>query len=118
PEVDHEGRPLQMGDRVVWSLAVGCGACFFCAHELPQKCAHLVKYGHAAIGEAHTLSGGLATHCHLLRGTAVYRAPEEVPDLVACPATCATATVAAALRQAGDVEGATVLIQGAGMLGL
>jgi alcohol dehydrogenase len=116
--LDHERRPLQIGDRVVWSLAVGCSACFFCAHELPQKCAHLVKYGHAAIGAAHVLSGGLATHCHLLRGTAVYRVPEDVPDLVACPATCATATAAAALRHAGDVDGGTVLIQGAGMLGL
>jgi alcohol dehydrogenase len=78
----------------------------------------LLKYGHAALGEAHALSGGLATHCHLLRGTAVYRVPDDLPDLVACPATCATATVAAALRHAGDVSGATVLIQGAGMLGL
>jgi alcohol dehydrogenase len=44
--------------------------------------------------------------------------PAELPDIVACPANCATATTAAALRYAGDCRDATVLVQGAGMLGL
>jgi alcohol dehydrogenase len=115
---DLQGEPLRVGDRVVWSLTVGCGACFFCARGLPHKCDRLVKYGHERIRPAHALSGGLATHCHLRRGTAVLRVPAGVPDLVACPAGCATATVAAALRPAGGLAGAVVLVQGAGMLGL
>jgi alcohol dehydrogenase len=39
-------------------------------------------------------------------------------DAIARPASCATATVAAALRAVGDLDGRTVLVQGAGMLGL
>jgi alcohol dehydrogenase len=109
---------IQEGARVTWSVAASCGRCFFCSHELPQKCERLFKYGHEKIRDEHPLSGGLATHCHLARGTTVVEIPTDLPDKVACPANCATATVAAALRAAGDIPGAVVLVLGAGMLGL
>lgn len=115
---DLNGQPLHPGDRVVWGLAVSCGACFFCTHELPQKCERIVKYGHQPLRPPHLLNGGLSTHCHLLANTAILRLPDELPDLVAGPAGCATATVAAALRHAGVLADAVVLVQGAGMLGL
>jgi putative phosphonate catabolism associated alcohol dehydrogenase len=116
--MDITGQPLRAGDRVVWSMMVHCGSCFFCTHGLPQKCDRLFKYGHEAITPHHALSGGLATHCHLKRGTALMRVPPSLPDAVVCPASCATATIAAALRHAGDLADAVVLIHGAGMLGL
>lgn len=115
---DHMGRPLSIGDRITWSIAASCGACFFCRRDLPQKCEHLFKYGHERIDEHHPLSGGLAEHCHLAAGTAILPVPDELTDAVACPANCATATVAAALRTAGDCRDQVVLVQGAGMLGL
>ena len=99
-------------------MMVHCGTCFFCTHSLPNKCECLFKYGHEAITSARALSGGLATHCQLNRGTALVRVPDSLPDAVACPASCATATIAAALRHAGDLTDAVVLIHGAGMLGL
>lgn len=115
---DGRGDVLAIGDRVSWSVAASCGACFFCRHELPQKCVQLFKYGHEACCGAHPLSGGMAEYCHLASGTAIFRVPEEVPDAVASSANCATATVAAAMRVAGGSRGKTVLIQGAGLLGL
>lgn len=118
PVCDCQGRPLRLGDRVTWSVAVHCGQCFFCSHGLPQKCEILVKYGHQAITDNHTFNGGLADYCHLKRGTAIFHVPDSLPDVVACPANCATATCAAALRYAGDCTGAVVLVQGVGMLGL
>jgi putative phosphonate catabolism associated alcohol dehydrogenase len=118
PPVDLSGRPLAVGDRVTWSVAASCGNCFYCDHGLPQKCEHLFKYGHERIDKRHPLSGGLAEHCHLAQGTAVVRLPDELPDEVACPANCATAAIAAALRATGGCRGSAVLIQGAGMLGL
>jgi alcohol dehydrogenase len=48
----------------------------------------------------------------------VLHVPDELADEVACPANCATATVAAALRAAGECRDRAILIQGAGMLGL
>lgn len=117
-KADATGRKLAVGDRVTWAVADSCGLCFFCTHALPQKCERLKKYGHHAHDSNRGPSGGLTTHCHLWPGTAVVRVPDSVPDEVAAPAMCATATVAGAIRQAGELRGATVLILGAGMLGL
>jgi alcohol dehydrogenase len=78
----------------------------------------MVKYGHEAIRPGLELTGGLAGHCLLSSGTAIFAVPEGVPDAVACPANCATATVASALEAAGPVDGARVLVMGCGMLGL
>ena len=118
PVCDYRGQPLRVGDRVTWSIAASCGQCFFCRREIPQKCERVFKYGHQRIVPHHPLSGGLAEYCHLAARTAIIRVPDALPDLVACPANCATATVAAALRAGGNCGDATVLVQGAGMLGL
>lgn len=115
---DAVNQPLSVGDRVTWSVAVHCGDCFFCRHDLPQKCERLFKYGHEKLHPQHAPNGGLADFCHLKDGTTVFRVPEELDDRVACPANCATATVAAALQAAGNCEDSVVLIQGCGMLGL
>lgn len=92
------GEPVQVGDRVVWAVAVSCGSCFFCTRGLPQKCESLRKYGHEPVTPQCGPTGGLSTHCHLLAGTAIVKVPAELPDAVASPAGCATATVAAMLR--------------------
>ena len=115
---DATGRPLRMGDRVTWGVVASCGSCFYCRRKLPQKCDRMVKYGHEAIQPGRELTGGLAGHCLLAPGTAIFAVPDDLPDAVACPANCATATVAAALEAAGSMVGNQVLVMGAGMLGL
>jgi putative phosphonate catabolism associated alcohol dehydrogenase len=107
-----------VGDRIVWSVAASCGECALCLRGLPQKCQRLYKYGHEPLTPEHPLDGGLASHCHLLPGTAIVRVPDPLPDNVACLAGCAVATVAAAFRAAGDCSGRSVLVLGAGILGL
>jgi alcohol dehydrogenase len=127
---DVAGEPVRVGDRVVWAVAVSCRRCFFCTHGLPQKCEHLRKYGHEPHADGDAPLGGLATHCRLLPGTAVVKVPPDLPDEVAAPAGCATATVMAA-RRAGRVSdgprrpvahasgsSGTVAVVGLGMLGL
>jgi alcohol dehydrogenase len=109
---------LHIGDRITWTIAASCGACFYCDNELPQKCVELFKYGHELLKPGHQFHGGLADVCLLRRGTGIARLPDRLPDFVACPANCATATVAAALRAAGDCRGRTILVHGAGMLGV
>lgn len=105
------------GERVTWSLCSSCGDCFYCREGIPQKCVELFKYGHQALDQS-PLSGGLASYCLIRPGTAVHRIPDSLSDEEACPANCATATVMAAIRSAGDIQGQNVLIFGAGMLGL
>ncbi len=111
-------REIRVGDRVTWSLTVSCERCFFCERGMPQKCERLFKYGHEIEVAGSELSGGLADHCLLRQGTAIVPVPEGLSDAVAAPASCATATAAAALRTAGDLSGQVVLVQGAGLLGL
>lgn len=113
-----EGDLLRTGDRISWGIAASCDDCFFCRSGLPQKCERLFKYGHQTITSPAPLSGGLASHCQLVSGTRIIKVPDSLSDEVACPANCATATVVAAARLAGDCEGKTVAIFGAGMLGL
>ncbi|KRC47211.1 alcohol dehydrogenase [Leifsonia sp. Root227] len=116
-----DGHRVSLGERVVWSVAVPCGRCTRCRRGLPQKCVNLQKYGHERMRRGWELSGGFATHAHILDGTPMAAVPEDVPSEVLAPASCATATVAAALEAAAAItplEGGLVLIAGAGMLGL
>jgi putative phosphonate catabolism associated alcohol dehydrogenase len=116
-----DGRRVSLGERVVWSVAVPCGRCARCRRGLPQKCASLQKYGHERMRRGWELSGGFATHTHILDGTPLVRVPDDMPAEVLAPASCSTATVAAALEAASVIvplEGALVLVAGAGMLGL
>ena len=118
PLCDIAGQPLQPGDRVVWAIVASCGQCFYCRRGLPQKCRHSVKYGHEAFREGYELLGGLAQHCLLTRGTAVVKVPQKLSLSTVCPASCATATIAAALEVAGSLQGQAICITGAGLLGL
>ena len=115
---DAAGEPMNVGDRVTWAIVASCGDCFYCRRSLPQKCERQTKYGHEPLRPRRELTGGLAGHCLLASGTAIFRVPEHLPDATACPANCATATVAAALDAAGQVAGRSVLVMGCGMLGL
>ena len=118
PLCSAEGRPLEPGDRVTWSVCVSCGSCDRCLRGLEPKCRHIVKYGHALAEGRTALSGGLAEYILLRAGTAVFCVDDELPAELICPANCATATVAAAYRLAGSIQQRHVLILGAGMLGL
>jgi putative phosphonate catabolism associated alcohol dehydrogenase len=115
---DYRGRPLKPGDRVTWSMVWSCGECFYCEHGVRPKCERLQKFGHQAITAERALFGGLAEYCHLPERTAIFKVPDAVTDVVASPANCATATVAAVFRNADSVKGKAVIIHGAGMLGL
>lgn len=115
---DLAGQALQIGDRITWAIVASCGECALCTRGLPQKCLHAVKYGHEAFQPGRELLGGLASHCLLVPGTAIVRLPDTLPLAVACPASCATATIAAALEAAGTLQGRTICLFGAGMLGL
>ena len=117
-ERDHNGRPLAVGDRVTWTIMASCGECFFCTHDLPQKCVKLRKYGHLCFDDAPHLTGGFAEYIYLFPGTAIFRIPDALSDTVATPANCALATVVNGFRRIGFEAGESALVQGAGLLGL
>lgn len=69
------------------------------------------------------MAGGLPEYVLLREGSVVIKLPEAggheaVRDEILCPVNCATATMYAACRVAGDIAGSRVFILGSGMLGL
>ncbi|MGB4776750.1 zinc-binding dehydrogenase [Microbacterium sp.] len=114
-----DDRPLAIGDRVVWGVVVPCRDCRLCRRGLPNKCRNLRKYGHSRMTRGWELSGGFATHVHVVAGTDVVRVPDDLPAEMLAPASCATATVVAAIDAAArPVNGEIVVVSGCGMLGL
>ena len=119
PPPDFEGELLDEGDRVTFSLTASCGICYYCSQAgLPQKCEALVKYGHRTCDADPALTGGLAEYVYLFPGTSIFRVPSGVTDEVAATAMCAGATMAHALEGAREAGYRSVVLVGAGMLGL
>lgn len=127
-ECESNRTDVSVGDRVVWSVIVGCPdaatACEMCKRGIPQKCSTLRKFGHAAIEPAWSLSGGLSEYVHLPRGSHIVPVRENpksgasLPSQLASISSCAVATVMAAVRATRQLRDRSVLITGAGMLGL
>ncbi|MFZ4644569.1 MAG: zinc-binding dehydrogenase [Gemmataceae bacterium] len=112
------GSPINVGDRITWAVVAHCGHCLPCQRDIPQKCHNGFKYGHEHDSPTHPWSGGFADWCLLAPGTTIVRLPDSLSDALACPASCATSTVCAAMEAAGPLKGRSVLIAGAGLLGL
>jgi len=115
---DISGKPLKEGDRITWTIMSSCGQCYYCLLGLRQKCLHLFKYGHASCDEFPHLNGGFAEYIYLRKGTGIVKLPDALTDEEAVPINCALATVVNGLETISFHQGETVLIQGAGMLGL
>lgn len=118
PTSDARGLPASIGDRITWAIGVGCGQCYFCRIELPQKCERLFKYGHHKLHADRPTGGGLADQILLAPRTVWYKVPENIPDAIGAMANCATATVAGLMRAASPMAEKNVAVLGAGVLGL
>lgn len=123
----HDGRRLRPGMRVVWSGTVACGRCVPCHRGLASACVSGERYGEERTRRSWQLSGAVASHVHLRRGTAVVVVADDVPAAVLAPVAGATATAAEVLHRASSVlglsgvpslAGQVVVVSGAGAVGL
>lgn len=115
---DHKGGKLEPGDVVTWSIFSSNPQSPNALKDMPQKGEDLFKYGHAKAEALEVFHGGLAEYCILKANTAILKIPSTIPLPVAATLNCAIATVAGALRLAGDLKGKNVLITGMGLLGI
>ncbi len=118
PAVDGRGAPLRIGDRVTWAIYASDPCSCLALRGIPQKGDGLFKYGHERITPDSNLHGGLSEYCVLRQHTPVIRIDAAIPLPVIALINCSVATVAGALRLAGEVRDRHVLIAGAGMLGI
>ena len=120
PRLDVQNKALRLGDQITWAIVANCGSCFYCRRGLEQKCERACKYGHMDFGSGHILSGGLAEYCVLAAGTHAIKLPDAARLEVFTPASCATATVMAALEtlRTPPTDNSHIAFIGAGMLGL
>lgn len=118
PQIDMRGDEINIGDRITWAIYAANPDSEMSKKGIPQKSTDLFKYGHEAITADSHLHGGLS-ECILLRAnTPVVKISETVPVQLAALVNCSVATIAGALRQAGEIKNKKVLISGTGMLGI
>ena len=111
--VDAPG-DFQPGDRVVMATTVACGQCFYCQRGWRNICENIAPMG-------FSYPGGMAEYVAIpalaLEGGHVIKVPQHVEAkhaALAEPVSCAVNSV----RQCGVQQGDTVLVMGAGPMGL
>ena len=113
---DTLGRPLAEGDRVAFSFFNPCGACWSCLTNT-ARCPHRYRLRAPADVAPH-FHGAYAEYHVAKPGQWLFKVPDELPDDLVAPANCALSQVLYSLHRIGVWLGDTVLIQGAGGLGL
>jgi len=115
--VDANGAPLREGDRVAFLYFFPCGRCPVCLRDEMGSCPRKARANRVA-GTPPYFNNAYGDYYYLRPGGFVFRIPDEVSDDVATPANCALSQVLYGLTRAGVRLGDTVVIQGAGGLGL
>lgn len=115
---DAAGQPLEVGDRVTATYFAACGHCAMCGRGELHLC--LNAYAHWMQDPAvwPHFHGTFGTHYYVTAGQWVYTVPDEVPDDEAAGANCGLSQVLYALDLGRLSWGETIVIQGAGGLGL
>src|SRR5919198_4021281 len=115
--VDAAGQPLREGDRVTFLYFFPCGRCPVCLRDEMGSCPRKERANRVA-GTPPYFNNAFGDYYYLRPGGFVFRIPDEVSDNVATPANCALAQVIYGLTRAGLRAGDSIVIQGAGGLGL
>ncbi len=117
-EADFAGAPLEVGTRIVAAYFLTCRKCRACRRGDFNLCENAYRFWMRPPQDAPHFHGTFATHYCIHPDQYVYRVPDNVPDAIASFANCALSQVLYGLDQAGLAAGETVVIQGAGGLGL
>lgn len=115
---DFLGQPLSPGDRVVYTYYKSCGRCYICLHGNPSACPQRFPSWWLSADSPPHFNGAFAEYYYLAPGQPVFKVPDELSDEIVAPVNCALAQVVFGLHQVGLHFGDSLVIQGAGGLGL
>jgi threonine dehydrogenase-like Zn-dependent dehydrogenase len=116
-KTDSLGRPLKEGDRVAYTYFYPCGRCYACLNKEPANCPAKIERPRGP-GEFPHFHGAFAEYYYLRPGGSLFKVPDELSDELVSPVNCALSQVIFGLHQAGLRFGGSVVIQGAGGLGI
>ena len=114
---DSLDRPLKEGDRVVYPYFFPCRRCYVCLRGQFNICPERFRF-RKSIVEYPYCSGGYSDYYYLPPGHFVFKVPDELPDEAVTAVNCAVSQVIYGLQQAGLQMGDSVVLQGAGGLGI
>lgn len=116
---DVTGAPLREGDRVAFfDVHRTCGRCLACTvHRTPTRCSARRVYG-ITDSAAEGLFGGWAQKVYLEPGVIVARLPDAVTFEAYIGAGCGLLTSVHIIERARLALGDTVVVQGAGAVGM
>jgi threonine dehydrogenase-like Zn-dependent dehydrogenase len=117
-KTDYEGNPLEVGDRVAFTYFLTCRKCASCQQGQFHLCENAYLYWSKDPEEAPHFHGTFGTHYYMHPDQYFYKVPDNVPDIVAASANCALSQVYFGLERANLRYGETLVVQGAGGLGL
>lgn len=117
---DWSGQALRVGDRVAWTSATSCGKCYYCKEKRqPTRCPQRRAYG---IGyrcdEPPNFLGGYAEFHYLKPGANIFRLPDDLATESVVGSGCALITAIHGIERTGIEWRDTVVVQGAGPVGL
>jgi threonine dehydrogenase-like Zn-dependent dehydrogenase len=117
-ETDYAGNPVKVGDRIAAAYFLTCRKCNPCNEGRFHLCVNAYKHWTKTPEEAPHFHGAFGTHYYIYPDQYFYRVPDNVPDSAAASANCALSQVYFGLEKANLRYNETVVIQGAGGLGL
>jgi D-arabinose 1-dehydrogenase-like Zn-dependent alcohol dehydrogenase len=115
---DSAGQPLREGDRVIYRYFIPCGRCRACLRRTFKSCPTRQANWSVTCDVWPHFQGGYGQYFYLGPGHALFRLPDAITDDMAAGINCAFTQVYAALEIARFRMGQTVVIQGAGGLGV
>ncbi|MCY4475854.1 MAG: alcohol dehydrogenase catalytic domain-containing protein [Chloroflexi bacterium] len=113
---DSMRRPLREGDRVAFPFFNPCNRCYMCVRGEHHACPHRGRW--YTLEEHPYCDAGMADYYYLPPGHYVFKVPDELPTIAVPPVNCALSQVLFGLERAKMGFGDTVVIQGAGGLGI
>jgi threonine dehydrogenase-like Zn-dependent dehydrogenase len=115
---DSAGTPLKAGDLVSVVYFAYCQHCRSCARGQTHLCENSYKQWLQSPDDFPHFTGTFGTHFYVSPRHSLFKVPDNVPPLVAVSAGCALAQASAGVYRADVRAGDTVVVQGAGGLGL
>src|SRR6266850_311633 len=115
---DSAGRPLAVGDRVAYRFFFPCGRCRMCLKGKTKSCPVRQANFLVSCEVWPHFQGGFGEYFYLRPNHAVFKLADDITDDMAAGVNCAFSQVYAGLDIAAVRAGQTVVIQGAGGLGV